>query len=112
MDQLPGRWVLILGNHDRKTGAYYKRLGFEIVSRGFELDHAGWRVLFSHRPDDQAEFVRYPQRLNVHGHVHSNTRADRRLINCCVEVTDYTPVPVTSLLDARIAELTGAPLAA
>lgn len=108
MDSVPGHKILIYGNHDRKNAGYYKRLGFEICCRGFELRYRDHRVLFSHRPDEQAQFVRYPRHLNAHGHVHSKTRADRRLINCCVEVLGYAPVPVTGVLDARIDELTTA----
>lgn len=105
--RLPGRKVMLWGNHDQRGAGWYRDLGFEVVTRAFELEYDGWRVLFSHRPDDERAFVRYPRRLNVHGHCHSHTRADRRLINCCVEVRDYAPQPVTDLLDSRIAELTG-----
>jgi calcineurin-like phosphoesterase family protein len=105
LDSLPGRKVLIYGNHDRKSVRYYRDLGFEHVCRGFELHYGGWRVLFSHRPDREHQFVGFPRRLNVHGHVHSKTLADRRFINCSVEATGYAPVAVTDLLDTRIAEL-------
>jgi calcineurin-like phosphoesterase family protein len=107
MQAMPGHKILIYGNHDRKGARYYQRLGFDVTCRGFELRYRDHRILFSHRPDDQAEFVRYPQHLNMHGHVHAQTRQDRRLINCCVEVLGYTPVAVSDVLDARIDELTG-----
>jgi calcineurin-like phosphoesterase family protein len=108
---LPGHKLLILGNHDRSTVTFYRdQCGFEAVGNGFTLDYHGWHILFAHRPDDAATFVRYPKHLQVHGHIHEKTRRDRRLINVSVEQIGYRPRPVTEILDTRIAELTGAPV--
>jgi calcineurin-like phosphoesterase family protein len=71
----------------------------------FTADYDGWKVRFTHRPDDEHKFVCYPKRLNVHGHAHSKTRGDRRLINLSVEAIDFRPVWITDVLDERITEL-------
>ena len=45
--------------------------------------------------------------LNVHGHIHNNVweAPDPRQINVCVELTDYAPVRLVELLDARIDQI-------
>ena len=101
---LPGRKFLIRGNHDRAPAAFYEQHGFTLIPE-FWVDYRGWRVRFQHRPDYERVHVRCPKTLVVHGHVHSKTLADRRNINCSVEVTAFTPVWITDILDARIAEL-------
>lgn len=106
--KLPGRIFMIRGNHDRKGAAgasWYRSLGIEIVEEPFRLNYDGWTVSFAHRPDHAA--VLYPKHLQVHGHIHSREKENRRQINVCVERTDFRPVRVTELLDARIAELQG-----
>jgi calcineurin-like phosphoesterase family protein len=106
MLSMPGRKALVYGNHDRSAPKFYReQCGIEVCSSGFELVHDGWRVLVSHRPDYNREFVRFPRRLNVHGHTHNRALDDRHLISVCVEMQDYRPVRLRNLLDARIADL-------
>jgi len=107
--RLSGRKFLIMGNHDRAPKRWYFDYGFTIIPE-FWLDYRGWRVRFQHRPDYERVHVRYPKTLVVHGHVHSKTLDDRRQINCSVEVTDFRPVYITEVLDARISELEGKPV--
>lgn len=106
-ERLPGRkFMLKTGNHDRQSKRWYHEHGFPLIPE-FWVDYRGWRVRFTHRPDEDHRYVRFPRTLNVHGHVHSSTRADRRLINLSVEVTGFQPVWITDVLDARIGELEG-----
>jgi len=103
--QLPGRkYMLKTGNHDKRSRAWYAEHGFTLIPELY-IDHAGWKIKVTHRPDDAHEFVCYPKHLNVHGHVHSKTRGDRRLINLSVEAIDFRPVWLEDVLDERIAEL-------
>jgi calcineurin-like phosphoesterase family protein len=103
---LPGRKFLMRGNHDRAPTSWYESHGFTLIPE-FCLDYGGYRVRFQHRPDYERVYVRYPKTLVVHGHVHSKTLDDRKQINCSVEATDFRPVWITDVLDARIAELEG-----
>src|ERR1035437_9480611 len=103
-DQLPGRKYILRGNHDKRSRAWYAEHGFTLIPE-FWVDYGSWKVRFTHRPDDEHKFVCYPKRLNVHGHVHSKTRGDRRLINLSVEAIEFRPVWITDVLDERIAEL-------
>jgi len=103
---LPGKkYMLKTGNHDRRSRKWYAEHGFTLIPE-FWIDYAGWKIRVTHRPDDDRKYVSYPKHLNVHGHVHSNTRQDRRLINLSVEAIDFRPVWLTDVLDERIQELT------
>ncbi len=63
MEALPGRKVLIRGNHDMEPSRWYWRRGFDFVHDAvLEKD-----VLLTHVPQvPLPDFVR----LNVHGHLH------------------------------------------
>jgi len=103
--QLPGhKYMLKTGNHDRRSRAWYAEHGFTLIPE-FSVDYAGWKVKVTHRPDDERKFVCYPKHLNVHGHVHSKTREDRRLISLSVEAIDFRPVWFEDALAGRIGEL-------
>jgi len=107
---LPGspRW-LVLGNHDKE----HRLPG--IAAAGFVVlpppvfAYRGWLVACTHEPMPPAEIdlLAGGRTLNVHGHVHDKLwlAPDRRQINVCVELTDYRPVRLRPLLDARLAEL-------
>lgn len=105
-EELPGqKFMLKTGNHDKRSRSWYAAHGFTLVPESW-LDYKGWKVRFTHWPDDERRYTQYPKTLNVHGHVHSQTRADRKLINLSVEATDFRPVWITDVLDKRIAYLT------
>lgn len=63
MMTIPGKKVLVLGNHDKKTRNWYTRAGFDFVCDSFTIGS----ILFTHKPVD----VLPPDiELNVHGHWH------------------------------------------
>jgi calcineurin-like phosphoesterase family protein len=105
--RLPGRKLMLrTGNHDRRTKAWYAEHGFVLIPE-FWLPYRGWRVRFTHRPDDARAFTCHPRTLNAHGHTHSKTREDRRLINLSVEAQGFRPRLASDVLDERLAELAG-----
>lgn len=92
MDSIPGRKILLMGNHDRKTKNWYvTRGGFQCAADMIVLDD----IMLSHKPIE-----RLPSgvRLNVHGHWHDVHRerpewyseTTHRLLS--VEATKYKPV--------------------
>jgi len=103
-EQLPGRKVLVKGNHDKRSRRWYADHGFEVIPP-FWLDYSGWRVRFQHTPDYEREHVRYPRVLICHGHIHSKETGDPRQINLSVEAIDFTPQRLVDVLDERIGEL-------
>lgn len=103
--QLPGRKILLRGNHDKGGLAKLQALG------GFEQVWGEWHpyrqrctgqdLLLSHVPKVpspqfsawrqrvQDEFVRGGYIANLHGHTHAHMTSDPACINVCVEVQDY-----------------------
>lgn len=103
--ELPGRLVLIRGNHDRFGPAKAERIGIELVSGSFVLERARWMLHCSHRPEPERCFS--PRHRNLHGHLHQHTMNDPRCINLSVEQMDYRPHRLSSILarlDADVAE--------
>lgn len=114
---LPGKKFLVLGNHDKgKKGipkhehrSWYASMGFPVI-KPFRIEYRGYTVFFSHRPGgDWKPFFQDtrivdadPSFLQIHGHIHEKLVDHPRCINVCVEHTDYAPVHLKTLLDARI----------
>jgi calcineurin-like phosphoesterase family protein len=108
--ELPGQKFIILGNHDDHSPAWYGAAGFTVLGRGntpffWHRPDNGALVAFSHEPVEDCG----GWSMNVHGHTHGNThrplpsdRAYRNVQrrNVCVEVTNYAPVRVRSVLDS------------
>lgn len=90
LSDLPGRKILIRGNHDRESDGWYIRAGFVCVVQaalvgGVYLTHAPQVTL----PDGAI--------INVHGHLHGNGNGhrpsgDAKCKLLALEDTDYHPV--------------------
>ena len=65
---IPGKKILILGNHDRMQGEeFYTNCGFDFIYE--ELIYHN--ILFTHRP---VNIDKYPHiDINIHGHIHDET---------------------------------------
>ena len=96
-NQLKGRKILILGNHDGASLTTYYNAGFEMVSR-FPLF---WNnIILSHKP---VENCQYP---NIHGHLHQKTvfdcpdfqRGNNSYINVSVDQLGFKPVEFKNLI--------------
>jgi calcineurin-like phosphoesterase family protein len=89
MEDLPGTKVLIRGNHDHESNAWYTRHGFLFVAQG--ILHGG--VWLSHIP---ADVLPSGAVLNVHGHLHNSAHHGTDFPAHCkllsIEHTDYKPV--------------------
>lgn len=96
---LPGRKILVLGNHDRKSTSWYLSNGFEFCCREFVWRLYGVDILFSHEPTHEGTFD-----LNIHGHLHSglhrSAQRDERHYLVSLEETHYQPVPLKSAVEA------------
>ncbi len=62
------RKILVRGNHDSKTTAWYMSNGWDFVCDSFTLNYAGKEILFTHEP------VKDTSCLNIHGHMHTVDR--------------------------------------
>ena len=96
-ERLPGRKVLIMGNHDTRKPADYIECGFTTaVRRPILLEP---RVTLMHEPP-QPEDIWYRMKY-VFGHVHNKPCEADKYGNCvCVSVEriNYTPVDLDKLL--------------
>jgi len=88
---LPGRKVLVRGNHDNESLSWYMRNGFDFACDSFVFK----KVLFTHAPANELPGIAL---LNVHGHLHGNghrlegyePKPFQRLL--ALEKTKYCPV--------------------
>lgn len=99
---LPGKKVLVLGNHDRSRSlSWWRDVGFievykyPIIVRGF--------YILSHEPAYVGPSMPY---VNVHGHTHSESSDNPHKVNVSVEVTDYRPVSLDDVVSRFGIEIT------
>ena len=124
MDQLPGRKVLVRGNHDRWTNKQYYDLGFEKVSQGmFWQSPQDGLFYLAHHPMSKSDLPKQA-RLQLCGHVHTlwprahtfwatyvdpktgkvthyvkgTPSPEGNCVNVGVDVRDYQPVTLEELL--------------
>lgn len=94
---LPGKKVLVMGNHDfEKNDCKFRNYHlFDCVTMSFRMDldieEQKFELLVSHYPIDSSLLPK--NTFNVHGHIHQHT-AGLRNINVSVEHTNYSPIEI------------------
>jgi len=96
--------ILVRGNHDGKSDAWYVDRGFDFVCDGFVNKYFGKTVLFTHIPRERTEGFDH----NIHGHLHGNQhRLEGALaemyepgyhIDLAPEIRNYGPVDISKLI--------------
>jgi len=99
-DRLPGQKILVRGNHDRWTKRKYRELGFIDIVDDIKLGMFGHTVLMTHRPVDYIDD--WAGIINVHGHIHNRSHDELWKVNASVELHDYGPVHLASLVKKRV----------
>jgi len=103
LGRVPGRKILVRGNHDKKSNSWFMRNGFDFVADMIVLGE----VIYSHSPVQH-----FPDgvRWNVHGHFHDNDHRHEesagwydpvRHLKLAVEDTDYKPVNAQEWIAAK-----------
>jgi len=87
LPKMRGYKLLILGNHDKYSKAFYEKYFDEVHEGGIFWSK---RILISHHPMPVEEGI-----INIHGHTHLLDVATGRHFNVCVERTGYAPVPMS-----------------
>jgi len=59
--------ILVRGNHDPQSDAWYIEHGFDFVCDSFVNTFFGKKILFTHIPAKRSAFD-----YNIHGHLHGN----------------------------------------
>ena len=89
VNQLNGTKKILLGNHDRTSVTFWKRMGFDEV---FKEPVVRDNYILSHEPIDN------PDRLNIHGHTHTLKAQSIMHIPVCVEMIGYKPISIDDLM--------------
>ena len=86
---MPGRKILVRGNHDTKSLGRYMAMGFAFACDTFTMQAEGINILFSHRP-----IAGHTADINIHGHQHSLALADtsRLYLPLALEYSAYYPI--------------------
>lgn len=93
MSRLNGHKRLIVGNHDKiKQPSLHQWFEKIELWKGFKQED----FTATHIPL-RLESLR-DGKFNVHGHTHQNSLTDKHYINVSVEVRDYTPVHIDTIL--------------
>lgn len=96
----PARFVLIRGNHDKRSTGWYLDKGWAAALDAATLNIYGLSIYLSHEPVDFHVFD-----VNIHGHLHNGLHRDdeypfldkRHMLYSC-EQFHYQPMPLKSLL--------------
>lgn len=93
---LNGFKFLIKGNHDHKTNAGYRKMGFmEVYNHPIILNN---QYILSHEPISG----NIGNLINIHGHTHNNVILDNNFNKFCVsvEMTNYKPIELSSIKES------------
>ena len=101
VNQLNGRKILIMGNHDTRKPKDYIECGFEVATRKPMMVEPG--VILMHEPFNDSTLIA-PNYIYFYGHVHLNSSIMDNFPNCmCVSVERINFRPVD--LDENIRRL-------
>lgn len=92
---MPGRKLLVAGNHDFLPGQEWpKTCGFDATAPTMVCD-AEPTLLLTHEPLETVP----PHCVNVHGHIHGPGHGlSPNHVNVCVERIEYEPVRLSDLI--------------
>ncbi len=94
IEALPGRKILVIGNHDLTSGGRLRVAGFDLVCSLALLRNEDPPLIFTHMPLDAPP----SGHVNIHGHLHNQKPLAGPYINVAVEQLGYQPL---ALADAR-----------
>ena len=99
---LNGRKTLIRGNHDRSANKMLE-IGFDSVCTSWHQNIFGAAVFMIHDPSQASRILRWHYDFVLYGHLHSkrDSKYDNMegWVNCCVENSDYYPIPLEKIIN-------------
>lgn len=102
LNRLNGYKRVVLGNHDQGN---HTKILLNYVNSIHGLTKIRFKkygsVFLSHSPIHPQE-LDYRVSFNIHGHVHENSIKDKRYINVCAEVINYTPKTIEELMGKNV----------
>lgn len=96
--ELPGKKILIRGNHDEGSIFYFMNHGFDFACDAVDLKVDGLKLRFTHEPCVTAHFD-----VNVHGHLHLLELSDAETVGCYYDISMekmgfYGPLQLSRML--------------
>lgn len=95
MADMPGKWILVRGNHDARSVGWYMDRGFAFACDALVMSGC----YFTHKP---SQFLPEGCQYNVHGHLHNRFPADHRKYPHCrlfaLEHSNYQPMLLDKFL--------------
>lgn len=99
LNQLNGKHILVLGNHDELKPFRYVDIGFTMVTTSFimELDNR-WPIVINHDPSVRCVVPR--NTIFLCGHIHNLFKSipEQLTVNIGVDVWDYYPIDFDKIL--------------
>lgn len=95
LSKYPFHKILIKGNHDKKTNAWYLNHGWDSVYKEFTIELRGQFIVFTHAPVE----LESPITLNIHGHLHQSfefVEPGHRLFS--LEANNYSQINLKDFL--------------
>jgi calcineurin-like phosphoesterase family protein len=97
---MPGKKILIMGNHDREHSVtWFRDVGFDEVYP-YPILYKNFFII-SHEPVFLNESMPY---CNLHGHIHNISYDYKGYINVSVDKTNFMPINLDELVDKIIKE--------
>ena len=98
---LKGFKKVVLGNHDLPKASHNQELLKWVNSLAGMVTNKqeGW--IMTHCPIHPSQ-LDWGYRLNIHGHVHSQSLPDPRYFNVSCEALDYKPLELTEILSSSL----------
>lgn len=88
-NKLKCKKILIKGNHDKRSNAYYKKYFDEVYDKNYYYSR---RIVLSHYPVPVTDGV-----LNVHGHLHGSVIDKPNYINANIHIQKYKLLTIDDL---------------
>jgi calcineurin-like phosphoesterase family protein len=93
---MPGKKILVRGNHDKKSSNWYTDNGWDFVCDDFSLRYKEHKLKFTHIP--VKEELREPGILYISGHEHQNAKNSPNQYVISLELQGYYPIMLDSVL--------------
>lgn len=96
--------ILVRGNHDGKSDAWYMERGFDLVCESFVNTYFGKKIIFTHIPVRKTDAFDFNFHGHLHGKTHRQSDMDAALYDptwhkdLAPEVHNYAPVNIQKLI--------------
>lgn len=122
LSSLPGRKIVLLGNHDKNRLRWYMKFGFsDIIPFGHSklYRHDLGNMLLTHVPAFESVLTTYDNRfiglskkhnkefdassciLNLHGHTHGKAIERHNTFDCSLEAINYIPISIDQIIERK-----------